>query len=226
MEALAELGAAFVLGLLTPLGAVCVLPLYPAFLVYLSSQLKGEHHGRLVILYFGLIIVSGVIVFMVLLGLLFTTILQVSLTNVVGIVSPIAFGFLWVISWLLIFNLDVGRFLPRGRTRVLNNPWWSAFVYGFFFGAIVIPCNPLFIAALFTRAVTTTDFLFNLLQFLFFGLGIGAPLLVFAAISGAATDKVMGFLTRYRRVINLVVGLVMLGISTYYLVFVFRIFGG
>jgi cytochrome c-type biogenesis protein len=103
---------------------------------------------------------------------------------------------------------------------------WTAFVYGFFFGAIVIPCNPLFIAALFTRAVTATDFLFNLLQFLFFGLGIGFPLLVFAAISGAATDKVIGFLTKYQRVINLSVGLIMLGISTYYLVFVFKIFGG
>lgn len=224
MGLLSALGEAFVLGLLTPLGAVCVLPLYPGFLVYLSNQLSGEGTGRKVILYFGLIIISGVILFMVSLGLVFTTILQVSLTNIIGIASPIAFGILLVISILLILNVDIGRFLPKAHVRVRRNPWTSALLYGFFFGAIVVPCNPLFIAALFTRTVSATGFLENILRFLFFGIGIGFPLLVLAAISSAAADHIIGFLTRHRRVINLVAGLVMLGISTYYLFFVFRIF--
>lgn len=222
---LAPLGEAFVLGLLTPLGAVCVLPLYPGFLVYLAGQLSGKKEtGRGAILFFGLIITSGVILFMVLLGLIFTTILQVSLTNVIGIVSPIAFGILLVISFFLIFNVDVGRFLPKAHTPVSRNPWASAFLFGFFFGAIVVPCNPLFIAALFTRTISTV-FLENMLRFLFFGIGIGFPLLVFAAVSTAAADAIIGFLSKYKRVINLVVGLIMLGISIYYLLFVFKIFG-
>ena len=57
---------------------------------------------------FGLLITLGVILFMFALGILFTTVLQVSLTNVIGIVSPIAFGILGVISLLLIFNVDMG----------------------------------------------------------------------------------------------------------------------
>ncbi len=225
MELLAELGAAFVLGLLTPLGAVCVLPLYPGFLVYLSSQLSGKEAGRLTIVLFGLIITAGVIIFMILLGIVFTTILEVSLTSVIGIVSPIAFGILLIISLLLIFNVDVGRFLPRGRAPIVRNPWVSAFTFGFFFGAIVVPCNPLFIAVLFTRTASAIGFLENILQFLFFGIGIGFPLLVFAAISTTATDAIINFLTKQRRVINLIVGIIMLGISLYYLIFVFRIFG-
>ena len=173
---------------------------------------------------FGLIITAGVIIFMMLLGLVFTTILEVSLTNVIGIVSPIAFGILLIISLLLIFNVDVGRFLPKGRARTVRNPWVSAFIYGFFFGAIVVPCNPLFIAALFTRTVAAVGFFENVLRFLFFGIGIGFPLLVIAAISSTATDAIIGFLTRHKRAINIIAGVIMLGISMYYLVFVFKIF--
>ncbi|MEE8318772.1 MAG: hypothetical protein V3R36_03940, partial [Dehalococcoidales bacterium] len=80
MDLVSELGAAFILGLLTPLGAVCVLPLYPGFLVYLTSQLSGKEPGRTTIIFFGIIITTGVILFMVILGLIFTTVLQVSLT--------------------------------------------------------------------------------------------------------------------------------------------------
>ena len=224
MNLLAELGSAFVLGLLTPLGAVCVLPLYPGFLAYLAGQLPASEVHRRTIFLFGLIVTGGVVVFMVAVGLLFTTVLEVSLTSVIGIVSPIAFGILFVISLLLIFNVDIGRFLPKARSPVGRNPWLSAAVYGLFFGAIVIPCNPLFIAALFTRTVSAADFAENILRFLFFGIGIGFPLLVLAAVSGTATDRIVNFLTGHRRAINLVAGVLMLGASVYYLVFVFKVF--
>lgn len=222
---LAELGSAFVLGLLTPLGAVCVLPLYPGFLVYLSGQLSGTEVRRRTIFLFGLVITAGVVIFMVAVGLVFTTVLQVSLTGAIGIISPIAFGLLLLISLLLIFDVDIGRFIPRARTPLKRNPWLSAGLYGLFFGAIVVPCNPLFIAALFTRTISAAEFAANILQFLFFGLGVGAPLLVIAGISSTATDTVMDFLTRRKRIINLVAGIIMLGISLYYLVFVFEVFG-
>ena len=218
------LAEAFVLGLLTPLGAVCVLPLYPGFLVYLSNQLSTKMGSKRTIVLLGLIITGGVILFMLLLGLIFTTVLEVSLTNVIGVVSPIAFGILFVISLLLIFNVDVGRFLPRVHSPVTRNPWLSAVTFGFFFGAIVVPCNPLFIAVLFTRTASVTGFLENILRFLAFGFGIGFPLLVFAIISTTATDAIINFLTRYKRIINLIAGLIMLVISAYYLLFVFKIF--
>lgn len=120
MELILQMGEAFLLGLATPLGAVCVLPLYPGFLVYLSSQLSGKKVGRYTIFLFGLTIFSGVILFMLLLGLIFTTIFEVSLTNVIGIVSPIAFGILLIIGLLLILNVDIGRFLPKGHTPPLG----------------------------------------------------------------------------------------------------------
>ena len=234
MELLAVLWEAFLLGLATPLGAVCVLPIYPGFLVYLSAQVSGERTGRKTIFLLGLIITTGVILFMFLMGLIFTTLLEVSLTSIVQIISPIAFGVLLVISLILIVigirslvtgvNTDIWRFLPKGRAPMARNPWISAFLYGFFFGAIVVPCNPGFIAILFARAVSTVDFAQNISRFLLFGVGVGFPLLVLAGVSSAATDTIMNFITKQSKWLNLIAGIIMMGISLYYLVFVFRIY--
>ena len=224
MSLIANIGTAFVLGLLTPLTAVCVLPLYPGFLAYLANKLSGTKDKKYLVL-FGVIITLGVVLFMSLIGLLFTTVLQVSLTKVIGIVTPIAFFVLIVLSILLMLDKDVGKYLPKWHSPVVGNPLFSAFIFGFFFGAIVIPCNPLFIAALFARAISTTDFVGNILQFISFGVGIGAPLLLFSIISAAASKTIIGFLTAHKSWINRIAGVLMFGISVYYLVFVFRIFG-
>jgi len=221
---LADLAESFVLGVLTPLGAVCVLPLYPAFLAYLSNRLSGESTQRKNIAQIGLSVTLGVLSFMFLIGLVFTTILQVSLTRVIGIVSPIAFGILVILSVLLLLNIDIGRLLPRPKVPTGKTPWASAFLYGFFFGAIVIPCNPLFIAVFFTRSVSVLEFGVNLLRFLAFGLGLAAPLLVLAMISTAASGTVIHFLTKHRSIINRSAGVIMLGIALYYLIDVFAIF--
>jgi cytochrome c-type biogenesis protein len=225
VEFLSSISTAFVLGLLTPLTAACVLPLYPGFLAYLSNQLSGKEDKRTLAL-FGFVITFGVILFMFLLGLLFTTILQVSLTRVIGVVSPIAFVILFVISILLIFNVDIGGILPKAKTPIgIKNPWVNSFSFGFFFGAIVVPCNPAFIAVLFTRTISKLSFIENLASFVFFGVGMGAPLMAFSLISTAKSTAIIAYLTEYRRGINLIAGLFMLIISLYYLVCVFSVFG-
>lgn len=222
----ANVGTSFVLGVLTPTTAACVIPLYPAFLARLSRQVAHDPADRRLLAWYGLIVTAGVIAFMVTLGLVFTTLLQESLTAVIGVVSPLAFGVLLVLGLFLVFNIRLTRwvkFKPRGPR--LQNPWLSAFLYGFFFGAIVVPCNPLFIAAFFARTVSSTRFAANMLNFLAFGAGIGAPLLAFSLISRAASRTVMTALTTYHRAIDLAAGLVMVSVSAYYLVFVFRVFG-
>jgi len=221
---LADLGTSFILGLLTPLTALCVIPLYPGFIAYLSSQTQNLTDTKLP-LKFGLVVVSGVISFMLLLGLIFTTIFEISLTNVVGIISPIAFGILAIISLMLIFNIDFSKYFPKMQTPVSQNPLKSAFLFGFFFGAIVIPCNPAFIAALFAKTFVMSNFIGNILNFLSFGIGIGTPLLILAAISSEKSRTVINFITLHKRKINLITGLILLPISLYYLIYVFKILG-
>jgi cytochrome c-type biogenesis protein len=225
---IAEFGTSFLLGLLTPLTAVCVLPLYPAFVSFLAGRFSDkEEVGKKEYAFMGSVIVLGVLIFMTLLGLLFTTLLQESLTKIIGIVSPIAFGILGLISMFLIFNFDFSKYMPKFRqvNAQNKNPLWVAFLFGFFFGAIVIPCNPAFIATFFARALLFDSFLNSILNFVSFGIGLGAPLLVFSLVSAQWSQKVIGFLSARKRGINLIAGLIMLGISLYYLIFVFKVFG-
>jgi len=222
MSLFLDILASFGLGLLTPLTAVCVLPLYPGFLAFLSNQFSGKESKKTYAL-FGAIIVAGVLTFMLLFGLIFTTLLQESLTNVIGIVSPIAFGILGIISLFLIFNFDFGRFFPKLKVKTTGNPLKSAFIFGFFFGAIVIPCNPAFIAAFLARALLFGSFVSSISNFLAFGLGLGAPLLVFSLVSAQWSQRVIGFLTGHKRIINLIAGILMLWIALYYLLCVFPV---
>ncbi len=117
--------------------------------------MSKEHDNRRLFALLGLVVVAGVIAFMALLGLVFTMLLQESLTKVIGIISPIAFAAMAVIGVLLMFNVKIQR---KVRPNKLRNPYVSAFFYGFFFGAIVVPCNPLFIAAFFARVATIEGF--------------------------------------------------------------------
>jgi cytochrome c-type biogenesis protein len=226
LDFLFNLIQALTLGLLTPLTAVCVLPLYPAFLTYLSKQVDTSLEDKNQVLKFGILVSAGVISFMLIIGLLFTTILEVSLTNIISIISPIAFTILALMSINLIFNLKFNFIkLPHIITPESKNPYISAFLYGFFFGAIVIPCNPLIIAALFAKSVTITSFAQNILSFIFFGLGISIPLLMLATFSDTKSKTFMNFIIDNNKIINKISGLIMLTISIYYLIFVFKIFG-
>lgn len=217
----------FLAGLFIPLGAVCVLPLYPGFLAYLAGQVSqrqvSKTTSKKLIFLFGVIVTGGVLISMFLVGLIFTFFLQESLTKAIGIISPIAFAFLAVVSLLLIFNFDFGKYLPKKTAPVLKNPYWSSLVFGLFFGIIVLPCNPAGLAILFAVSTTTLDFFTNLLHFLFFGLGMALPLLLLAAFSAVRSQQVIGWLNKHQRKINLVAGILMLTVSLYYLVFVFKV---
>ncbi|MFB6218056.1 MAG: cytochrome c biogenesis protein CcdA, partial [Halobacteriaceae archaeon] len=161
MGFLADTAATFLTGLATPLGAVCVLPLYPGFLAYLSNQEGDVSVARL-----GLLVTAGVLLFMGLLGVVFSTLLQTSLTRVIGVVSPIAFGLLAGLGLLLLADVDVGKWFPSVDPPQSEYPRLTALGYGFFFGAIIIPCNPAFVALFFARALLFADPVASLAQFL------------------------------------------------------------
>ena len=137
---------------------------------------------------------------MVAIGLVFSTLLELSLTGVAGIASPIAFALLAFIGVLLL-------------------------AYGVFFGFIVLPCNPGFIGAFFSKqlALSVGDFGLNVLNSVIFAIGIGTPLLLLAVAGAALGRSIVRVLTRYKSPINRVAGAAMLGISIYHLVAVFQV---
>jgi cytochrome c-type biogenesis protein len=226
--ALHEFVEMFWLGVGTPLTAVCVLPLYPAFISYLASagvDESGESRSPLVL---GLLVVAGVISFMAVAGYLFTVVLGVSLeSGFVGRFGPWIFGLLGVVGLVLLVDPKLFSRLPSVEPPHTNHPSLSAFGYGFFFGAVVIPCNPGFISLFFVRQSiffdTTAE---TMLGFLLFGLGIGAPLLVLAILSESFGRRVTRTLARYSNPINRAVGGVLLLVAVYYLVFTFAVIPG
>lgn len=219
---LGEFLNSFLLGLATPLTAACVLPLYPGFISYLSNQFEGEESRRTYALFGGLV-VAGIISFMLILGLVFTTLIGASLTVVTEIVSPVAFGILAGISILMILNRDFSKLLPPVRSPRFDDPLKNAFSFGFFFGAIVLPCNPGYIAVFLARATLFGSPVSSLGNFLLFGFGMGFPLFAFTVASSGRSQQVIDFLKRYEELVTRVSGLLMLGISLYYLIEVFRV---
>jgi len=231
----ATLAEFFLLGLATPLTAACVVPLYPGFVAYLSSQSTaaddatatgttddGDGHSPLVL---GVLVTVGVLAFMLSLGLVFATLLQTSLDGVIGVVSPVAFGLLALLSLALIADLDVLSRASTVEPPQTSHPALTALLYGFFFGAIVVPCNPGVLAFALARQFLVTAPVEKLLVFFSFGLGIGTPLLCLAVVSEAAGRRLTRALARHRRAINAGTGLVMLVVAVYYLLWVFDVFG-
>ena len=220
--ALTEFATSFLLGLATPLTALCVIPLYPSFISYFSKQLDEDATQKTYAL-FGTLVVAGAISFMLALGLIFSTIIQTSLTNVIEIISPIAFGLLGLMSLAMIFDLDFQRFIASKSNPEFENPLINAYSFGFFFGAIIIPCNPAFIATFFARAFLFETPISSLANFTLFGLGIGFPLMAFSILSSAKSQEIISFLQSHDSIIHRGSGLVMLTISLYYLIKVFGV---
>ncbi len=172
----------------------------------------------------GVLVVAGVISFMAVIGLVFAMLLETSITRVVETVSPIAFLILGAIGLGLVFAPGIFARIPSVEPPHTRSPRLSAFGYGFFFGAIVIPCNPGLIALFFARTPILFDSqLESFLGFLAFGLGIGAPLLAFAVLSEPFSQRITRTLARFSRPINRGVGVILLIVSGYYLIWVFRV---
>lgn len=217
-----RLAETFVIGLLTPLTAVCVLPLYPGFISYMASSLD-DGASRLGFLELGVLVLVGVMAFMMSIGLVFSAFLSQSLTGVVNTVSPVAFAILGLISIGMLLDFKLPGNLPTVNIPRPEDPRKGALGFGFFFGAIVIPCNPALIAFFFARSFLFETPASSLLNFGAYGLGIGMPLLLLAAVSSARARQVTEILTEHGTTIHRASGALMLAVSVYYLLFVFEV---
>lgn len=204
-------GSSVVFGFLSPV--IYIIPLYPAFLAFLSNQ--DDDAPSVAVL--GVLVALGVIDFMAAVGVLFTTLLKTSLTAVVELVSPPAFGLLAVLGAVLVANLHPQARLPTIEPPQTRFPSLPAFAYGAFFGAIVLACNLGFISVFFARAFLFSDPVTSLANFSAFGVGMASPLLAFAFVSERWRYRMLDFLTGHRRAINSITGVVLLVISLHYL---------
>lgn len=208
----------FLAGLYTPLGAMCVLPLYPGYLAFLAGRTRSGGGSTLSL---GCAVTGGVLLAMFTFGLLFVAILRMSTGDVLEILGPAIYGILAVMSIAMIAGFDISRFFPMISTPVGKTPVITAILFGAFFGLVALPCNPGSIILLFAISTTTADFIANFVNFVLFGVGMASPLLVLSALSMEKSRTCIRFFTSHHLLINRIAGVLMLMVALYYLFFVF-----
>ena len=208
----------FLAGVYTPLGAMCLLPLYPGYLAFLAGRTKT---GSTSTASLGLAVTGGVLLAMFSFGLLFVSILKISTGDVLEILGPVIYLVLAAMSIAMIAGFDISRFFPMISTPVGKTPYITAVLFGAFFGLVALPCNPGSIILLFAISASTADFIANFINFVLFGIGMASPLLFLSALSMEKSRTFIRFFTSHHLVINRVAGVLMLSVALYYLVFVF-----
>ncbi|MDK2979861.1 MAG: cytochrome c-type biosis protein [Chloroflexota bacterium] len=197
----------------------CVFPLYPGYLAYLSAnQGSGQdEHSRTRTAFLGFFVLLGVLVMMLLMGLLIS-LLSLSIGRVLSVVIPIVDLVLIALGIMLILNFNPFKQLPQIQVPALAHPFANAFLYGLLYGPIAFPCSGPLVISIFALSLKSGLLFARVATFFWFGLGFGLPLLVLSLLGGALQRPITVFFARHSRWVNLVSGLLILGLGIYDLV--------
>ena len=191
----------------------CVLPLYPGFLAYISGGQQGLQ-GKTGRYFPGFFVLAGVLTMMLALGGIIA-LLSISVGRALSIIIPIADLVIILLGVLLLFNRNPFKTLPQIQVPVLSNPFVNAFIYGLLYGPIALPCSGPLVVGIFALSLTVTEALSKLNIFFWFGIGFGLPLLALSFLSGAAQRWITRQFAQRARLINLVSGLLLVGVGIY-----------
>ncbi len=203
----------------------CILPLYPAFLAYLTGggapPLGSDGNAAiprtaLPPLLAATLVWAGVVSGMVLIGALFAA-FSASLTPFIGVVLPIADGILILLGLLLLAGRNPFARLPQLAPGSFGRgaPAIGAFGYGLAFAPIALPCSGPFLVGIFAFSLTLGDVVEQLLFFLAFGIGFGLPLFVLGLLGQSRGAQLARALVRWERPLQLVVGAALVAVGTW-----------
>ena len=201
----------------------CVLPLYPGFLAYISGGQEGLQGkaGRYLL---GFFVLAGVLTMMLALGGIIA-LLSISVGQALSVVTPFADLIIILLGVLLLLNINPFKTLPQIQVPLLSHPFINAFVYGLLYGPIALPCSGPLVVSIFALSLTAAEFFSKLNIFFWFGMGFGIPLLVLSFFSGAAQRWITRQFAQRARLINLISGLLLVGVGTYDLVINWELIG-
>jgi cytochrome c-type biogenesis protein len=197
------------LGLLTTTSP-CILPLYPGFLAYLSNQNDAGRQKY----FLGLFVLTGVLTMMLALGGLIA-LLAVPVGSILLYIIPLADLLILILGVLLLLNINPFKTLPQVQLPVLRHPYMNAYVYGLLYGPIALPCSGPMVVSIFALSFTVGEAFSQLWTFLWFGLGLGMPLLVLSFLSTALQRQLTILFARHSRIVNFTGGLLLVGVAIY-----------
>jgi cytochrome c-type biogenesis protein len=188
----------------------CILPLYPGFLAYISSQ---DEMGRRKY-FLGLFVMAGVLSMMLALGGLIA-LLAIPVGSILVYVLPLADLLILLLGILLLLNQNPFKTLPQIQLPALRHPYVNASVYGLLYGPIALPCSGPMVVSIFALSFTAGEAFRQLWAFLWFGLGLGVPLLILSFLSAALQRQLTALFARHNRVVNSIGGFLLVGVAIY-----------
>jgi len=191
----------------------CVLPLYPGFLAYISGG-QDNLQNKQSRYFLGFFVLAGVLTMMLALGGIIA-LLAVSIGRVLSIIIPVADAVIILFGILLLLNINPFKSLPQVQVPVLSHPFVNAFIYGLLYGPIALPCSGPLVVSIFALSLTATEAFSQLSVFFWFGMGFGIPLLLLSFLSGAAQRWITRQFAIRARLINILSGLLLLGVGIY-----------
>ncbi len=197
------------LGLLTTTSP-CILPLYPGFLPYLRGQ---NEMGRQKY-FLGPFVLAGVLTMMLALGGLIA-LLAVPVGSILVYILPLADLLILILGVLLLLNQNPFKKLPQIQLPALRHPYNNAYVYGLLYGPIALPCSGPMVVSIFALSFTFGEAFSQLWVFLWFGLGLGVPLLILSFLSAALQRQLTVFFAHHSRIVNFIGGLLLIGVAIY-----------
>lgn len=202
----------------------CILPLYPAFLAYLtgSTRLAGASADGAAVRVrhelspaaAALLVWSGVVVGMVAIGALIAA-LTAPLADFNRVVLPLADGLLILLGALLLLGVNPFARLPQPSAAALGGrgPALGAFLYGLLFAPIAVPCSGPFLVGIFAFSLTTGDAFGRLLFFAVFGIGFGLPLFALGLVGQARGAQLARAMVRFERPLQVILGAALLAVG-------------
>jgi cytochrome c-type biogenesis protein len=195
----------------------CILPLYPAFIAYLT---QGQAAPVATIrrpfppLLAAFLVWAGVVSGMVIIGGVFALVAQ-PLGDFNRIVLPIADALLIGLGFLLLAGRNPFARLPQLSPAIAmgRGPTLGAYVYGLAFAPIAVPCSGPFLISIFAFSLTLGDAVEQLAFFLFFGIGFGLPLFLIGLLGQVRGRQLAAALVRWERPLQLVLGMALVGIG-------------
>jgi len=197
------------LGLLTTTSP-CILPLYPGFLAYLSGQNELGRNKHLL----GLFVLAGVLTMMLALGSLIA-LLAIPIGSALVYLLPFADLSIFLLGLLLLFDYNPFKRLPQIQAPILSHPYGNAYAYGLLYGPIALPCSGPMIVSIFALSFTVGEAFTQFWAFLWFGLGLGIPLLILSFFSAVLQRRLTLLFAMHSRAINLIGGLLLIGVALY-----------
>jgi cytochrome c-type biogenesis protein len=191
----------------------CLLPLYPAFLAYLTSAMgagAGSDKARRVSGLLGLAVLLGLLTTMMLIGIVVFAV-AVPMGQGLGFVIPFVDLLLVVLGVMLLAGINPFLRVRTIRVPGARGPLSQAFVYGMFLGPLALPCAGAFLVALLAISVSAAETIGALATFVAFGLGFGMPLVLLSLLARARQDRVVRFLARRHRQIEILSGVLLIG---------------